>query len=147
MFSVFGETGHEYIDPYLYLSVYLYRRRFKSVPSSTNAFIFKSGNLFKYNDLQKKIIDIYDKTIYDALLNGKINIHGLRIGLNVSMEERGFTQGQITDYIGWALQKHQSSQIIYSRLSLYWKVNVIKAILKQDVKIGDLILKETLGKK
>ena len=99
MFSVFGETGHKYIDPYFYLSVYLYRREFKKLPATSSAFIFKNGKLFKYNDLNNKIINIYDKHIYDALLNGKINIHGLRIGLNVSMEERGFTQGQISDFI------------------------------------------------
>lgn len=149
MYSIFGASNDENIDPYWFLYIYVNRRRFMKTDEkslfyykSTNPlFVFKNGTLMKVKDVKKKIISIYRNKLTDDYIKGKIDIHGFRIGINVAMEERGFTQGQIMSYIGWIRnKKDKKTQAVYSRMLLYWKVCVIKSILTTEISVGGIKL-------
>lgn len=155
MFSHFGDSSHEYINPYHYMYVYYHRRKYSSSSLISNLngngplFVFENGKLFKYADLIKYIVNIYKHQLEDEYLKGRICVYSLRIGCNVMMSERMYNKGQIKAYIGWLINaKDDDSQNRYSRhIPIYWLIGVVKGIIQREIKIGGLSIKDTLGKK
>ena len=132
MYSFISHTGHEVIDPYHYMRVYLKRRVSKYGPLQPSDYLFYAfgGNITRYY-FMKYIINIIKEVIVDPEYGMYYKPYSFRIGLNVMLESRSMSQGQIQDYVGWS--RGNSSQIIYTRMPRYWKINVINFILNTPV--------------
>ena len=137
MYSILGYTDHKYIDPAYFLDIYLQRRKFLNLDCSPNAplFITKNGNKYTSSKFNNDVITIFRNNIVDIESKKYISTHSLRIGLNVMLESRSLSQGQIQDYVGWS-RGDNSSQIGYTRLSRYWKTGIIKFILETQENIS-----------
>ena len=137
MLSIIGKTDYIYIDPYYYTKIYLLRRKSLNLKYSGNQelFMLKNGKNMTYSMLKTRIINIFKENIVEPESKPFITPYSLRIGLNVMLETRSLSSGQIRDYVGWS-RGDRSSQIRYIRMPTYWKTGIISFILETQPNIS-----------
>ena len=134
--SILGYTNHHYIDPGFYLQVYLLRRQqMRQTLNLTSPVFLKPDNtIYTSKEFKEKSINIFKTKVVDQEMAKNITPYSLRIGLNVMLEARSLSQGQIQSYVGWS-RGENSSQIHYTRMPRYWKCGIIKFILETEPNI------------
>ena len=144
MFTFIGSTNHPHIAPLYYIKTYLKRRKVSSgvLTPQDPLFIF-GGKPITRNIFNKYCVGIIKKYIVDQEYSNYYKPYSFRIGLNVMLESRSLSQGQIQDYVGWS--RGNSSQMIYTRMPRYRKINIINFILTTPVNINGFTQWESLN--